>query len=77
LHREDGITKGLKEFGPKPTGDGLVINALLNDSGIRFIVTPQLDKDSCIPLKGTENYLFNNHIYDHSGLSNSTNYLNI
>jgi len=42
LQREDGITKCLKEFGPRTIGDCLVIHAFGNIFDIRFVVTSQL-----------------------------------
>ena len=74
LHREDGITKCLEEFGPKHVGDCLVINSIGNISDICFIATSQLDEDGYNIFKGTgkKSYLFNKRIFGHSGLSNSS-----
>ncbi len=76
LHREDGITKCEKAFGPKNVGNALVIDAFGNISDIRFIVTSQLDKDGYNILRGTGKkcHLFeeNDTIFGHSGVSNST-----
>jgi hypothetical protein len=76
LHREDGITKCEKAFGPKNVGNALIIDAFGNISDIRFIVTSQLDKDGYNILRGTGKkcHLFeeNDTIFGHSGVSNST-----
>jgi hypothetical protein len=52
LQQDNGITKCLKEFGPKTIGDGLVINAFPNVTDIRFIITSEKYKDGNNILKG-------------------------
>jgi len=74
FQRVVGVTKRLKDFGPKNIGDGSIINAFNHISDIRFITISQLYTDGTNILNetGTKFDLFKNGIFGHNGVSTSS-----
>ena len=74
LQSENGISKCLKTFGPKPGKDGLVINAFGHVSDIRFIATSDLETDGITNILkgiGPNIHLYNQTIFGHCSLPSS------